>query len=494
MKLQIETAHRQPPILKILGSLGEAGAVYEVCNKVAELRFAGCPTVCLDFSQVYGSAIGNAFALVEIATREANTTLISFDIPKSISRALGRCEMHPFLKITPDRQSALEVASSISNELIGATGVLLCAGFGRRMGPLAHLFPKATLDFFGKSALARMTDHCADHGVRQLALNPGHLGNLIPKHIAENQSNRTNITYHPEGVWSDAAWIGKPIGSASALLNMYHHYHAISGDIIVMSANALTNINLREMMAYHRKSGADITIAANERPVQTTPKEDLIIAGHDDVVRSLGGKADSRCAGSQLTNTGIIIISEAVLAEAKLEMGLDIKTDFLPSLLSMKRNIFVYRADFECLDIKSEKDYSDILFDLLAHPRPWIKPVGKQVSKNTWVHEDADIENIRTLKGPAYVGKNTFIHRSAHLKGPSVVGANCSLESHAFLKSSVLLDGTRMVASSKYDGVIAANGQIIYQSGVKPKDEFPEDPQSTKRDTQIQNAPLLQAS
>ena len=445
-----------PPILKVAGDMSHGGAVHLVCGEIASLRRAGFDTVAIDLSHAICRGFAAAFALVEIATREAMSKIAIFSASAPLIDALTHTGMLRFLNIQPDEATALASITSKNAVLTGTKAVILCAGTGTRMSPMSSQFPKPMLDVLGKPVLERLIDHLGGIGIRDIVLNPGHLGHQIPDYfnVATQQSAR--IEYFPEGNWNGADWVANPIGSASTLVQLRRTYHAISDDVVVLCGDALTDIDIRAMMHQHRSSGAKITVAAKTVPDELVSRYGIIVAQADNQITSFQEKPPIEQALSNLANVGIYIISSDCLDLLPTENDQDIAQDLLARALERGTKMDVFNADFQWHDMGCGKDYFDVVTGCLTNAAPMSPACGVQLRPGLWVHETASVSNNAEISGDCYIGAGSQIAATARIQGPSVIGANCIVDDHALVRNSIVLEQTHVGRGTALSDVIAS--------------------------------------
>ena len=433
-----------PPILTVAGDLSHGGSVHLVCGEIKALRDAGFGAVALDLTHTTCRGFAAAFALVEIATREAMTKLAIFGVSQSLLDALSSTGMLRFLNIQAEEATALASISSKSEALTGTKAVILCAGNGTRMSPLSSIYPKPMLDVLGKPVLERLINHLSTFGVRDILLNPGHLGQQIPDHFETCPDTMPQIQYFPEGDWVEGTWVADPAGSASTLAKLNGKYRAITNDVIVMCGDALTDIDLNAMMKQHRDTGAKVTIAAKHVPNDLVSRYGIIVADQNNQVTSFQEKPSAVEAKSNLANVGIYIVSSECLNALPSSSGLDIAQDLLAGILGRGEPIGVFCADFQWQDIGCGRDYFDVLAHCLSQQENNWSPIGKQLRPGLWVHETAMVSPKAEIEGPCYVGANSQVAASVRIQGTTVVGADCIIDDQAFIRSSIILNNTHV--------------------------------------------------
>ena len=454
MLLNVDHEFGCAPVLKVSGDLATGKATQAICQQIATLRFAGYDAIALDLTDATSKGYTGAFTLIETVTREAKSKVAIFGAPKTLTSKLDSSGLARFLNIHADRASALRSVYDPRQSLVGTTAVILAAGNGTRMGPLSNVTPKPLLDVLGKPVLERLMDHLTKFGISNILLNPGHKADQIPAYFKAHPNGQYRVSYFPEGHWRGEDWHAPPIGNASTLRRLNREFHALSGDVIVMCGDALTNIDLAAMMSKHRASGAAATIAAKPVPAELVSRYGIIVANDAGRVTSFQEKPKPSEARSTLANTGIYIFKSDVLSLLPNQTELDIAQDLLPMLMDADHRISVYQADFEWRDLGTGKDYFEVLASLLQNDCPF-DPVGIKRRDGLWVHKEASVSPKAHLSGPIYIGAGATIEQNATIKGPAIIGENCLLRSHSLLRHSLLLPDTVAGRGTVLDEVIA---------------------------------------
>ena len=78
--------------------------------------------------------------------------------------------------------------------------VVLCAGYGRRLGGLTCETPKPLLRLGGEPLLAHTLRHLAAHGIREIGINLHYRGAQIRRALGDGESCGVRIAYVEEPV------------------------------------------------------------------------------------------------------------------------------------------------------------------------------------------------------------------------------------------------------------------------------------------------------
>lgn len=133
--------------------------------------------------------------------------------------------------------------------------MLFCAGLGTRLKPFTLNAPKAMAPVNGKPLIQRNLEYLKSFGVEEVIVNVHHFADQIISFLDKNDFGlKTTISDETDEVLETGGGLLK----ARPLLED-------PDDILVMNVDILTNIDLSELFAAHKKSGALITLAVSSR-------------------------------------------------------------------------------------------------------------------------------------------------------------------------------------------------------------------------------------
>lgn len=131
---------------------------------------------------------------------------------------------------------------------------LLAAGKGTRLKPFTDHHPKALARVNGRTLLERNIRYLQGYGVEQFVINVHHLGDQIAEFLKENHNFGSQILLSEE---KELLETGGGLLYAAPLLE--------GQDFIMMNADILTDLNLRNLQIYHLKSNKLATLAVSDR-------------------------------------------------------------------------------------------------------------------------------------------------------------------------------------------------------------------------------------
>lgn len=456
---------------------------------IEQAVLAGRKAILLDVRAAKSLRAPDIARLVELAaTALPRAQLSLINVPTRLMSVLQDAAIDQIVPVYRTLERAIEAPTVRSALLARTPAIVLSAGKGSRMSPLTQRTPKPMLEIMGRPVLEHILAHLRSHGVRNVFLNPGHLGPQIPAHFEAGDRCGQSIFYANEGFWREGRWMGRPIGSASTLGRLAQDHSCLRADTIVMCGDALVDIDFAAMMACHREADADITMAALNVPKRAVGKYGIIGAAPCGRVSEFQEKPHPTVACSTLANTGIYIVSPRVAQYLSTEDGFDIAQDLLPAILKSGGRIQAFREAFRWVDIGCGRDYMAAWSQAFAGTVPMQPADAVELRPGLWAHPSAAISRLRDVEGPAFLAAGVRVEAGASLRGPVVLGQGCLVEKGAFVRNSILMPETRAQRGALVDGVIASGGWAVSHAFADGSDQ-PRDPIENVTHRQSQAAP-----
>jgi glucose-1-phosphate cytidylyltransferase len=135
--------------------------------------------------------------------------------------------------------------------------VILCGGKGTRMGESSESIPKPLLMVGNKPVLEHIMDHFAKYGINEFILCLGHLGEKIKNYFLSNPVNYMVEMIDTELV--ERANAGLETTKAQRLLKVKSK---IEGDFFVTYGDDLSNVNISNLINFHKKENKIVTLTA----------------------------------------------------------------------------------------------------------------------------------------------------------------------------------------------------------------------------------------
>jgi mannose-1-phosphate guanylyltransferase len=303
----------------------------------------------------------------------------------------------------------------------------LAAGKGTRLFPLTGEIPKPMAPVVNTPIIEHIFDLLAGHGVEEVYVNVYYLADALLETYGE-ESRVNGMTVHLERE-------DELLGTAGGVKRLADRFDET---FVIVSGDALTDVNIRELVKFHKEKGALATIAL--RRVYDTSEFGVVEVDEEGKIQGFQEKPSPEEAISTLANTGIYVFEPRTLDYIPEGTFFDFAEDVFPQLLENGERFVGYQEDFYWSDIGTLAAYRQAQYDVLSG-KVGVKIPGEKRSEGLWVGEDAQIHSAAEIEGHVLIGKDAVVGRGVKLLGDVIVGSDCWIRPNATIKRSILLPG-----------------------------------------------------
>ena len=321
--------------------------------------------------------------------------------------------------------------------------VIMAGGEGTRLRPLTCDIPKPMARLCGRPVLEYILDLLDHHGIQDAALTMRYLPTVITNHFDEQYKG-----LHLEFVEED-----QPLGTAGCVRNAMKIENFDQEDILVISGDALTDIDLTAAYAFHKKSGAMVTIVVTR--VNDPREYGLVDFDANGRVTGFVEKPGWAQAVTDFANTGIYLLSPEVQQYIPENTSFDFSKDLFPILLKNGCPIYAYETDAYWCDIGDLSTYVSCQKDLLDGKVSTF-PVAQGI-----VFKDGQPAGNYTLIPPVYIGKGVRIGIGAQIGPFAVLDDGCHVGNNAKVRGSVLLECAYVGDRASLTGSLVCHGASV---------------------------------
>ncbi|MCL2817841.1 MAG: sugar phosphate nucleotidyltransferase, partial [Clostridiales bacterium] len=323
--------------------------------------------------------------------------------------------------------------------------IIMAGGEGSRLRPLTAAKPKPMVPVFDKPIMEHIVALLAKNGISEIGATLMYLPEQIRGHFRFGEAFGVSMSYFLEG---------SPLGTAGSVKNAQT---MLDGAFLVISGDALTDIDLRAMMDYHKAKRAAVTIALKK--VETPLEYGVVITDEEGRVKKFLEKPSWSQVFSNLANTGVYIIERRVLDFIPEGRAFDFSKDLFPLLLKMGEPLYGHVTDAYWCDIGNIKQYMQAHYDAL-NGKVAID-AGVLPRQGIWLSPQAEVAADAVLEAPLFVGQGAKICSGARVSG-SVIGAGTLVEENASVKKSVLWRNCLVGRGAQLRGCVCGNNVQIH--------------------------------
>jgi mannose-1-phosphate guanylyltransferase/mannose-1-phosphate guanylyltransferase/phosphomannomutase len=301
--------------------------------------------------------------------------------------------------------------------------MVLAAGLGTRLRPLTYEIPKPMVPVLDRPVMAHIVDLCERQGFNELVANL----HYFPDTIRDYFGDRLEYRYEEE-----------LLGTAGGVRNVRDFF----GDdpIVVISGDALTDIDLNKLVERHRSAGGIGTLAVKQ--VDDTREYGVVLHDAEGRIQGFQEKPHPDEALSNLGNCGIYCFNPEIFDYFPDSDFVDWANDVFPVLLENDVPFYIHEIDEYWNDVGSLDELRAGTFDALAG-RLHIEVPGEEVAEGVTI------------------GQVCTIGRGVRLMGPVVVGDGSVIGNGVALRDSIVFPGTTVGDGKIVIGAIVGHAGIV---------------------------------
>src|SRR6184192_689001 len=315
--------------------------------------------------------------------------------------------------------------------------VVMAGGEGTRLRPLTSNQPKPMVPIVGKPCMEHILELLRQHGLTDVVVTVAFLPQAIRSYFGNGESLGMTVEYSVEE---------SPLGTAGSV----RLASARLGDtFLVISGDALCDIDLTSLVRFHQEKGAAVTIGL--KSVENPLEFGIVVTDADGRVERFLEKPSWSQVFSDTINTGIYVLEPEVLRHVPTDRPFDFSKELFPYLLEMGRPLYGYVMDGYWQDIGNLDQYRQANYDALDG-RIALNIPGIQLRGNIWIGEGVEIADLEQIEGPAYIGNYCRVAPGATVGSHSVLSNSVTLRERTRTTRSVIDASTHIGRSSLIEG------------------------------------------
>jgi mannose-1-phosphate guanylyltransferase/phosphomannomutase len=301
--------------------------------------------------------------------------------------------------------------------------VVMAGGEGSRLRPLTSGLPKPLVPVVGKPVMEHILKLLSKHGITEVVVTLQYMGSAVRDYFGDGSEFGVDITYVVED---------SPLGTAGSVKNAEQY---LKEPFLVISGDALTDIDLSRAIAFHneRRSAATIVLYSVPNPLEYG----VVITSPDGSIKRFLEKPSWGEVFSDQVNTGIYVIEPSVLELLPPAAVVDWSSDVFPKMLRNRLPLYGFHAEGYWCDIGNLQTYYQANWDALEG-RVQVEIRGQRRDGNVWVGDDVEIAGDVKIVGPAYLGQECKVKSGVFLNGPVCVGNFSVIDENTKVSNSII--------------------------------------------------------
>ncbi len=311
--------------------------------------------------------------------------------------------------------------------------VILAGGEGTRLRPVTCNLPKPLVPVAGKPVLEYILGLLEENGCDEAVIAVHYRAEKIERHFSSGRYGKIRLRFSHET---------KPLGTAGCVKRAAEDFNE---DFIVISGDAVCDFELEKALHFHKNNGAAATVIAKR---VDDPREYGLIIENDGRITDFSEKPSYINCRSDLANTGVYIISPAVLGLIPENEPWDFAKNVFPDMLSRNMKLMCYEENGYWCDMGDIHAYKMCTCDVLD---------GK----------------LRGYEQKAmHKGIDVMLDPSALISGKTVIGNSVSIGKGAKLRNAIIMDGAFIGENTTLNDCIICSdariesGAAVYENAV----------------------------
>lgn len=319
--------------------------------------------------------------------------------------------------------------------------MVLAAGLSPRLRPLTYDLPAPMVPVLDRPVMGHIVDLLDRHGVREVIANLHHFPDTVRAYFGDRLAYR----YEPE-----------LLGTAGAVRNCADYLGR--KPFLVISGDALTDIDLEALAARHRETGGIATLAVKR--VGDPGDHGVVLADSRGRVSGFQEKPDPAEALSDLASCGIYMFNPEIFDYFPDRPVVDWARDAFPALLDNDVPFFVHELREYWKDVGTLDRLRQGTFDVLDGAIA-VDAGGETLEQGLTLGEQSSLDGVALVEAPVWIGRGAHIGRDSRLQGPVVIGDGARIGERASLRASIVFPGTEVADEGILIGAIAGQAGIV---------------------------------
>jgi mannose-1-phosphate guanylyltransferase / phosphomannomutase len=317
--------------------------------------------------------------------------------------------------------------------------VVMAGGEGTRLRPLTSNQPKPMVPIVGKPCMEHILELLKQHGLDDVIVTVAFMPQAIRSYFGNGDNVGVTIEYSVEE---------SPLGTAGSV-------RLASGRLdetcLVISGDALCDVDLTDLIRFHREKGAAVTIGL--KSVENPLEFGIVVTDEEGRIERFLEKPSWSQVFSDTINTGIYVLEPEVLRHVPTDGPFDFSKELFPLLLEMGRPLYGYVFEDYWQDIGNLDQFRHANFDALEEQVRLNIP-GIRLRGNVWLGEGVEVDDLDAIEGPAYLGNYCRVAPDATVGPYSVLGSSVTLLERARTERSVIDAATHIGRSARVEGAV----------------------------------------
>ncbi|PJI09027.1 MULTISPECIES: sugar phosphate nucleotidyltransferase [Clostridium] len=324
--------------------------------------------------------------------------------------------------------------------------IIMAGGKGTRLRPLTCNIPKPMMPIMQKPIIQYIIELLKKYDITEIGITLQYLSDEITSYFGNGKKFGVNLQYFIEK---------SPLGTAGSVRSAEDF---LDETFVVVSGDALTDINLTKVLQYHKQKKSTVTIVLKK--VDIPLEYGVAVTDECGKIDNFIEKPGWSEIFSDKVNTGIYVMEPKIFKLYNKNKKIDFSKDLFPVLLKNNEPVYGYVTNTYWRDIGNIEQFMECNFDVLNEEIN-VKIDAEKCKDGVWMGKDCIIEPNVKIIPPVYIGDNCKILSNAEIGPFTVLGRNSIVSEMAALKRSIVFENCYVGKYTQLRGAIVSNNVQI---------------------------------
>jgi len=325
--------------------------------------------------------------------------------------------------------------------------VVMAGGEGSRLRPLTSRRPKPLAPIANKPVMHHIVELLGRHGITEIVSTLHYLADEIETYFGDGSAMGVAMQYVVEDT---------PLGTAGAVKMAEAQLR--DDTFIIISGDAMTDVDLSALIEAHRNAGNAATIALWR--VSNPLEFGVVITDDDGRITRFLEKPSWGEVFSDTIITGIYVLEPEIFAYMEPGRNYDFSKDIFPLLLRDGRRLGGHVISDYWADVGNLQQYQQANYDALSGAVRTQRPPNQR-GETLWTGADCTIDPSASISGYVQLGDGVTIGPGAVIEGPACIGNGSTLEAGATVRRSVLWENVYVGDNADLTDCTVASRTIV---------------------------------
>ena len=320
----------------------------------------------------------------------------------------------------------------------------MAGGEGTRLRPVTLGLPKPMVPLFDRPVMEHIITLLKRHGITDICVTLQYMPQVVQSWFGDGSDLGVQLTYFVEK---------EPLGTAGSVKNCMSHLG--EEDFLVISGDAVCDLDLSAAVGFHRACRADATLVLY--PHSAPLEYGLVLTDDTGRIQRFVEKPGWSQVVANTVNTGIYVLTPKAMARVPSGQSYDFGKDLFPQLLAEGAPLYGHvTAGYWC-DMGDCMAYLDCAADALSE-QVHLDLGLEERSPGVWSAQA--LPQDVTVVPPCWIGPNVTVGEGSLIGPHAVLGKGSSVGRRSLVQRSVLLENARVADQCTLYGAVLCRGAV----------------------------------